>query len=292
MPYTALPDRRISYDNDGTVWAHSAENTDFVNGIAGYLTQAQAIEHNDDDRVDPSGGWTLSNRNAPKCGWLFFPEVRAVTGVVMGFIYYGGNAPSLITFQGSSDTTNGVDGTWETASIPGGSPIYSDLSIDGWRKSIKAVSFTGGKRTIRWKWTTTGGDGGGGSFYLVHLYGQKSSGQSPDDIVFIDHDTTPGIEYTAPEDFGDRPLGTTSVRQFRIKNTSASLTANTIAIQCNDTDFAISTDNVTWVVTINIGSLAAGAQSATMYIRNTTPGAGNLLGPRFARIVATVGSWS
>ena len=82
------------------------------------------------------------------------------------------------------------------------------------------------------------------------------------------------------------------MRQFRVKNDSATLTANTINLQCNDTDFAISTDGATWVATINIASLAAGAESATMYIRNTTPAAGNLLGPRFARIVALVGSWS
>lgn len=46
------------------------------------------------------------------------------------------------------------------------------------------------------------------------------------------------------------------------------------------------------VATINIASLAAGAESATMYIRNTTPAIGSLLGPRFNRIVATVASWT
>ena len=101
---------------------------------------------------------------------------------------------------------------------------------------------------------------------MIHLYGKKTARQTPDDVIYIDHDTTPGVEYTSPEDFGDQPLGTTVVRQFRLKNTSATKTANTINIQCNDSDFAISTDGTTWVVTINIASLGPGAQSATMYV--------------------------
>ena len=142
----------------------------------------------------------------------------------------------------------------------------------------------------------TTGTGGIGTtpyqFGLFHIYGEKAAGETPHDIIFIDHDTTPGVEYAAPEDFGDRPLGTSVVRQFRVKNVSPTLTANSINIQCNDSDFAISTDGVTWVVTINIASLAAGAESATLYMRNTTPAPGNPLGPRFARIVAIVGSWT
>ena len=68
----------------------------------------------------------------------------------------------------------------------------------------------------------------------THLYGEKIAGQTPDDIIYINHDDTPGAEFTAPEDFGDQPLGTTVVRQFRVKNASATKTANTINIQCND----------------------------------------------------------
>jgi hypothetical protein len=156
---------------------------------------------------------------------------------------------------------------------------------------IRPISFTGAKRTFRFQ-----------DYYinpysplyllLVHLYGAKAAGQTPDDLIFIDHDTTPGVEFTAPEDFGDRPLGTTVTRQFRVKNASATKTASTISVACNDDDFAISTDGTTWVVTINIASLAPGAESSTMYVRNTTPNPGALLGPRFARLVALVGSWA
>lgn len=308
MPYSALPDHRIPYDNDGTVVGYAIYanyGSNFAGALAGgltaYLSQSDLAELQDDDAVQ-IGPLTFSNTGDNQhCLWLFYPEQREVTGIVLedpGETWTGtrGLQSSGNAIQGSNDTTNGVDGTWETASLTGGWPVYhrggsGTTGLDKWRSGIKPVSFTGGKRTIRLGIHWVGNNVTIG-LSLLHLYGEKAAGQTPDDLVFIDHDTTPGVEYQAPEDFGDRPLGTSVVRQFRVKNVSTTKTANSINIQCNDADFAISTDSTTWVVTINIASLAAGAQSSTMYIRNTTPAAGNLLGPRFARIVAVVGSWT
>lgn len=272
MPYTALPDRRLSYDNDGTVLYQGDE----VNGVVSLVSGAVAAEWQDTDYV-PAGA-----SNQPTV-WLFFPEQREVTGI---YANQQADNGTVSTVKGSNDTTNGLDGTWETATLPSGAPPYTNAF--SWRESIKPVSFTGAKATVRMTLSL----GGARVMTIFHLYGEKAAGQTPDDIIFIDHDTTPGAEYTAPEDFGDRPLGTSVTRQFRVKNASATLTANTINLQCNDADFAISTDGTTWVVTIDIASLAAGAESATMWIRNTTPDPGNLLGPRFARIVCTVSSWT
>lgn len=292
MAYPALPDRRISYDNDGTVIGMAGPDAfDFANGLSGYFSGAQAIEFNDADWV--SSPWAAYAGNASVRLWWFFPEQREVTAWV-DFIQVVGPAvsESESVWQGANDTTNGMDGTWETASKPSGRADAILGTLDSWRSNIKPLSFTGGKRTVRHKLAY--GPGGASEFrwFGTHLYGEKVAGQTPDDIIYIDHDTTPGAEFTAPEDFGDRPLGTSVVRQFRVKNVSPTLTANNINIQCNDADFAISTDGLVWVVTINIGSLASGAESATMFIRNTTPAPGAVLGPRFARIVTIVGSWS
>lgn len=282
MGYTALPDQRMPYHRDGSRMLQ-ATNT---GGIFG------------SNQTWPSGGDTIalngmaigtthaasSGLAEELCTWVFFPESREVTA-----IYYSLNfAPDFVTFQGSSDTTNGIDGTWETATF---TPVPQPAaSIDDWRSLIKSVSFTGPKRAVRLRARKDGI--ASTNLRVIHLYGEKAAGQTPNDLIFIDHDTTPGVEYTAPEDFGDRPLGTSVVRQFRVKNASATLTANTINLQCNDADFAISTDGTTWVVTIDIASLAAGAESATMYVRNTTPAPGATIGPRFAEIVALVGSWT
>lgn len=263
----------------------------FALGVGGYLSGSDVIELNDGDLVATSLDMfqnTGSDR-VTRAYWWFFPEQREVTGLaIQDDSTFRNLAGALVAVEGSNDTTNGVDGTWEVTSIIG--TAYSNRSLDGWRRSIWSISFTGGKRTVRIGLSAQ--SAGELSPRLIHWYGEKAAGETPDDIIFIDHDTTPGAEYAAPEDFGDRPLGTSVVRQFRVKNVSPTLTANSINIQCNDSDFAISTDGVTWVVTINIASLAAGAESATLYIRNTTPDPGALLGPRFARIVATVSSWT
>ncbi len=300
MSYTALPDRRMPYDNDGTVVAYGvgggyASAADFfAQGIAGYLTGADRIELNDRDFAGLVAGAQITYSSGGRVGlWWFFPEQREVTAAVIGHnsassLFFP--ATGLDVVHGSSDSTNGVDGTWEVATMPAGYPNVP-TSLDGWRSGIKAISFTGAKRVLRMSFLGNAGTAGF-AVVLAHLYGEKAAGQTPDDVIFIDHDTTPGVEYAAPEDFGDRPLGTTVTRQFRVKNVSPTLTANSINLQCNDADFAISTDGTTWVTTINIASLASGAESATMYIRNTTPAPGSVLGPRFSRIVAIVGSWT
>jgi hypothetical protein len=301
MSYPAIPDMRMPYHRDGCVVGIGGTSgtvaTIFAGGIARYVSGSDLIELNDADNAALGTAIPIPAVAGPVGAsgvgvWVFFPELREVTAHYMGLDVLGSALIStgalLLTVQGSNDTTNGVDGTWETASLGNGQGVgYAQL--DGFRAYIKAISLTGGKRAIRFALQA---NVNGLNLVLLHLYGRKAAGQTPDDIIFIDHDTTPGVEYAAAEDFGDRPLGTTVVRQFRVKNASTTKTANTINIQANDSDFTISTDGTTWVVTINIASLAALAESATMYIRNTTPAPGSLLGPRFAEVVAIVGSWT
>ena len=277
MPYTPLPDHRMPYDNDGTLVYQTIQG----NLPGAVESQATLIEWNDSDFV--AAGSSLDNGSAWRT-FLFFPEQREITAI------YGEaeerNGPRVITsLQGSNDTANGLDGTWETASMPAGVPPTGFTPADVWRTGIKAVSFTGPKQSLRVNWSNTTG-GTSGQIVVLHLYGEAAAGAMAHDLVYINHDDTPGVAFTAPEDFGDQPLGTSVVRQFRIKNTSATKTATNINIQCNDSDFTIS-DNAAgpWVVTLNLASLAPGAESPTYYVRCTTPAPGSALGPRFARIV-------
>jgi len=284
MPYTALPDRRMPYDNDGTQVGRWAA----VTGVNSWLNSTEAIELNDYDYTAVS--WIMGQSGQNIGVEMFFPESREVTAIYI-WVQDDGGAGSeqpITGVQGSTDSVNGQDGSWETASMPGGYP--GKANTYAWRSDIKAVSFTGPKRVVR-AYRYIANDGMR-EIYICHWYGEKAAGQTPDDIIYINHDDTPGVEFTAPEDFADQPLGTTVVRQFRLKNVSGSKTANTINVQCNDADFAISEDGVNWVVTINIASLSAGAESATLYVRCTTPALGALLGPRFARIVTTVASYT
>lgn len=287
MTYTAVPDHRIPYDNDGTAVGWYS----VFAGVNAFLSGANKIALNDADPTE--FGWGGSNPfGTPGTTGVvfFFPEQREVTAWYSHATWGNSGFQPFNLVHGSNDTTNGQDGTWEVASHPSGLPPAFVTTFD-WRAFIKPLSFTGGKRTVRVYGNTLIGNTIT-RMNTLHLYGEKVAGQTPDDIIFIDHDTTPGVEYGSVEDFGDRPLGTTVVRQFRVKNTSPTLTANGVNIQCNDTDFAISTDGINWVVTINIASLGPGAESATLFVRDTTPAPGAALGPRFARIVAIVTSWS
>ena len=286
MTYAALPDMRMPYDNDGTVVMQGNNNPVYGSNLT-YPSGSDLIAMNGFTGIRTGRGASAPSSDYTLTTWCFFPETREVTGVWYGVANGAIGTPVL---KGSSDSTNGLDGTWETASWTPVSPEPATQS-DQWRSGIRTVSFTGAKRVARLDVPGVGGAGGPPVMSIIHWYGKKAAGQTPDDILFLNGNAA-YAEFAAPADFGDRPLGTTSTWTWKVQNASATKTANTINLQCNDSDFTISTDGVTWVATINIASLAAGASSGVMYIRNTTPNPGGALGPRFARIVCTVASYT
>jgi hypothetical protein len=300
MTYPALPDHRMPYHRDGTrIGYGSAQDSVTIDqafglGIQGWVGDTDRAELNDADFVSTGVGMLNGGLNnsqvRTKPLWFFFPEQREVTAHCFGAVQNSGTWNGDTRIDGSVDSTNGVDGTWETASFPSGRAEVYHWNYDAWRATIKPVSFTGPKRVVRIAFRQHNGLGNGIDVCLVHLYGEKGGGQTPDDILFIDDVTD--LEFQAPLDFGDRPLGTTVTRVFRLKNASTSKTANNINLQCNDSDFAISSDGTTWVATLNFSSLAPGAETSNLYVRCTTPGPGAQLGPRFAEMVVTVGSWT
>ncbi len=279
MPYPALPDHRIPYDADGTLVYFG----DPLTGATTAASGAQLLELQDDDYVTTGpGGGSGDGSTGGMTIFFFFPHQSEVTG-----IYALANFGTIGQPKGSNDTTNGLDGTWETASLPSGapSPTGSTAAVDSWRAGIKPVSFTGPKKNLRVHLAT---GGGGNTWAICHLYGEVAGGQMTHDLVFLDPDLGAGVAFPAPEDYGDQPLGTTVVRPFRVKNTSATRTAANVNIQCNDADFTIGESaSGPWVATINIASLGPGVESATLYSRCTTPAPGAPLKPRFARIIAT-----
>ena len=283
MAYPALPDRRMPYDNDGTVVAKG----NVFDGVLGYISGADLLTINGVPSSAVSLSTGMVQHYANYAIWLFFPEQREVTAHWAWAIHSKG-AGTLLGVRGSNDTTNGMDGTWEAAST---SETTYSTAFD-WRSNIRPISFTGPKRVVRFEFSPTANPYSDTlTLKAIHVYGQKAATATPDDIIYLNGNASYAA-FSSPMDFGERPLGTTQTWAFEVKNASATKTANTINIQCNDADFAISADGVTWVVTINIASLAAGASSGVMYVRDTTPGPGALLGPRFARVVTTVSSWS
>lgn len=285
--YASVSEHRMPYDIDGTEVGYRyltdvSLGTLFGNGISSWLTQTEKQNLNREDRAQTWG----ATDNGPGFGfWFFFPELREVTKLGLQFPSVPISSLSEVLIQGSNDTTNGMDGTWETAVYSFPTPT---ADLDNWRDSIFAVSFSSSIKALRF------GLRRGGYAYTVrlcatHIYGRKAAGQQPDDIVFCD---ASGSELTSLEDWLDRPEGTTLIKSLKVKNVSTK-TANSINLQLNHSDFALSlSQDGPWQSVLDIASLGAGAISSTIYVRNLLGPPLLTLGPKAARIIASVGSWT
>jgi len=289
----------MAYEIDGTAiyYKSTTLNQQYDMGVATKLTNDQMAELNDEDITVALSGWSdnEANKAAYMNLWMFFPEKRTIAAMhVSGFGHEGflldGNFV-WETLQGSNDTTNGEDGTWETAVFPDGTPAVFKPMTSSWRTSIKAVSFSTPYRAIRALLSS----GVGGGYYTrvrmaaLHLYGTKAAEEQPDDLVFCE---TNGTEMTALNEFGDRAEASTVTDSFKIKNISTTKTATTVNVAITHTDFLLSlSETGPWTASLDIASIAANALSDTIYIKNELGQPPLTLGPKAARVVTTIGSW-
>lgn len=287
MAYSAVGERRMPFDIDGTEVGYRYMATGTISQIVGqgvesWLTSIEKQYLNREDRLQSWGATSAKNAVA---FWFFFPESREVNKI--GFQYPSSIMvnPSSVSIQGSNNTTNGMDGTWEEAVY-----TYPDVStdLDYWRNNIFTVSFSGPVKVLRICLAQSDYKG----LYVcgLHVYGQKAATAQPDDLLFCD---TAGNELTALIDFGDQPEGTTEVLSFKVKNASADKIANDVNLQLNHDDFAMSFSATgPWTSVLDIAQLGAGALSSTIYVRNALEPPLLTLGPKAARVIATVGSWT
>ena len=278
MPYPAILHRRMPYDVDGTVIARSAGL--IANGITGWLSAANLTDLN---KENP---WTSVYNGIYVTLWFFFPEKREIEAMFIrtSHVYSTLNFSGI---EGSNDTANGLDGNWEMAVLPGGSPIFSNATDFVWRENVRPISFSETKRVIRFScWQSNYGC----HVHRVHLYGRKAATETPDDILFLIDDTS---EFTALKDWGDRPEGTVLYDSFRVKNNSGSKIANNINLQLNHTDFVMSwAAEGPWLTFLDIASLNPGGVSSLIYVRNLLAPPPLILGPKAARVIINVGSWT
>jgi len=285
MSYPAITSRRMPYDIDGTVvGSNGAGGNSFATGITTWFTSGDLIEYNDEDLTNVR---TMYYYGEGWAWWMFFPEKREIEAMCMLF-----QAESVtIVLEGSNDTTNGMDGTWNAATFPNGNPnISCGGDVDAWRTNIKAVSFSTSYKAIRFRGSF--GAHGNGYLFGFHFYGRKAAGETPDDILVLDNELETPAEFTALKDWGDRPEGTTVINSIRLKNDSATKVANNINIQLNNADYLISWDQVSWSATLDIASLSVGSVSSPIYIKQSLDPPLLILGARAARLNITVGSWA
>ena len=281
--YSEIVSHRMPYDIDGTAVAYEKG---YSCCLTNWLTEDQLVGLNTTEGTNDilSLGDTTYITT-----WFFFPEMREIEAMMVS------GAASDATFQlyrleGSNDTTNGQDGTWEVASFPSGVPAVNNPDANSWRTAIKAVSFSEPKKTVRVVVQTN-------SYYFrpprikrIHFYGRKAARQTVDDVTFCDIN---GNELTALTDWADRPEGTTLIKSLKVLNSSPNKIANNVNLQLNHKDFALSfSETGPWTTVLDIASIGPGSLSSAIYVRNALEPPLLILGPDAGRLIATVGSWT
>lgn len=253
MTYPVISANKIQYDKDGSlVGKNSAGAGSYSGGIVTWLTDAQKISLN--DGLD-SGIIGLN------CLWVFFPKLRTVTHFHLSMIpdYWGGGFANL---QGSADTTNGQDGTWETATL-GGSYYEQSTAVqtDYYRTKVGTVTFSQPVKAIRLYCTGGNSNTDDMLISILHLYGNDVV---EDELTITD---VAGNKITSLKDFGDVGRNTVSNATVYIKNNGATACTN-ILLDIEGTAHTFSLDGVTFNTTQKtIASLGVGEVSAPIYIR-------------------------
>lgn len=287
--YPDAPSRRMGLDADGSLLLKVAPNT-----TTAAITEATAGERDDVNDEEGGVGWNSNNfpgvthGGSTKWGWLF-PELREIDGV---FVAHS-NQLSVTVVDHSPDTTNILDGAWTTEIAD----IADHATVRPTYRTAITSTAASSKRAVR---VQTGYNGGISSssqgLQAFHVYGEISAGQTPDRLIFIDENT--GLEFTAPKDFGDIPRGSSQDFTWRIRNISASLTANTIQYTAQDLYLGSGgwythtlPGGATFQGTRQVASLAPATTSGLITTRRVTPGSEDL-GTHAGRIYLNVDTWT
>lgn len=246
--YSDAPGHRMAYDRDGSImcyWGTDVTST----GTITTLSNTSLVQMNNEST--DSG----VNFGGVQYGFaLIFPELRDIDGFHVNAQNSYGN-----TFQTSSDTTNGQDGTWVTRMA---SFAVSATGNNGWyRSNINGLAVSNVK-AIRFNAAY--------SQYSFHIYGKPSGGQNPDRFIFWHASLNQELAPNAldPGDHGDVTRGQTYNMSFRIKNNSATKTATNLTLSIEAL-----TDNSPPVVNMYTLSYEGGAYGANSTVPSLAPGA-------------------
>lgn len=276
--YPDVPGYRFPYDQDGTIAI-------WYNNPPPLLATPSELRGLNNDFPETSWGRAGT---VPSHVCFLFPEKRNITGIILNREATTNN----LSLEWSNDTTSGLDGTWNVAIAP-----YTGISsVDKLRLRLDVTSLAITDCTAI-RFAATFSITQQRNLRNLHIYGSIASTESPDRLRIVD---LTDDDIAAQLDFGNLAQRASATRQFKVINNSSSLAANNITVSLDaPTDsspsligqYQISTDNVAFANAVNIGTLAPGTESGTMYIRNNV--APNMpLSIWSARIIANAVSWS
>lgn len=282
--YPDYPNNRLAYHLDGTqvhytslalggvLYPHSGGT------VAALNNEANTVKLFDQDR------------NEVHRTYFLFPEPRDITHYLYQTISVG-DVVDVFQVWTSVDTTNGLDGTWVNTGATG---ITTGGTSTTHRTGIVPITSAGtGIKGLQFYLDT--------DFYNaadmgnIHLFGRVSSANDRLDFwdPVLDQRIAP-----AALDWGNSPRSSSATKTFRVKNQSATLTANSVVISAEDSlpsgAMAAGIDFSTgggYASTQNIGALAPGAISSVITMRRTWA-ISQPLGPYVAITKAVPGSWT
>lgn len=266
-PGTGLPPR-IDYDLAGAI---------FIGTMYGSPTTRQFNAY----------GWSGWNHSVQRNFSILLGQPHDIYAV------YAPRGGDISTVAVSSDTTDGTDGTWTNVGYSG--TPDTPWATDSWRTSIFTLA-SPALNTVGIRFRT-------GSFeqntaYGFHLYGYRSSNASIDCLRIWDPSSDQLLANLL--DFGPVARGYSASGTFRIKNTSATLTASgvTASIDVNgdwtpsvNGALQISDDGSAWGSAVTIGDLTPGTISDVLTAKWIVASDARI-GQVAQRIVADAAGWS
>lgn len=292
--YADIPGTRFALDQDGSVFkvrnfTQAGPWTDMTSSVG------EALKANTANYVN-----LISQVYEYAQVAVAFPEARTISGIYAHFGCDDGNRAAInFTWEYSTDTTDGTDGTWVAFTVTFNNLNYHCASSHStkpyYRSDIAMVSLANVKG-IRTRFNLSGSYGSWLRAYVIHIYGDRPLA-GVNRLAFWNptSDQALGAAYL---DFGDISQSSVVTRQFRIKNLSGTLTAGTTTVAVSDllpeytgTGIQLSTDNITYQSSINIGNLAPGSISSILYVRRSVP-SNETTTQRQARLLANAATWS
>lgn len=289
--YANVPSRRMAYDADDSVVAglHS-DTTAQSDGVPVPEAYTEHTVGNVQAMNDEEVASVLSGSANTTLIWgILFPELREIDGY---FWNWTTNDLAQDWLYESADTTNLRDGSW---SAVGSQVRNTSTTLEAYRTSITSAALSS-RRAIVAHLRHAGGVGDTLISYRFHVYGEISSGETPDRLLWVDNGT--GSEFGLPIDYGDVPRGSAREYEVKLRNNSSSLQANSVQVTAEDlyggsgSWYTFKEAGGSFSSTLSLASaISSSSDSPVITIRQNIPDSA-VAQLHAARAYVSVGSWS
>lgn len=250
--YADMPSTRLAWDRDGTRL--------FYDNLSSLTEQVDAVRQALNNESNTLATLSLPT-NGHRAVWLFGVPTTIDYG------WFTGSSTMVFTLEGSTNTTNGSDGTW--SGLVGSTSQATRAIVPTYRQTpylaISGANLKGLRMVRQAGWA--------GNLGKAHLFGKPTTGHR---LRFwhptLDQEANPNLL-----EWGDRARASNVTKQFRVKNLSPTYTAKAVRIAqeaLTDTVPSVpgqhqisQNGGMTWGAQQTIGDLAPGAISGTLLIK-------------------------